>query len=240
MAVSADIRKTVLQTVNEVQVKLGVNTTTTLGETKLSTLLLNLLNDTLDEMSDHGDWPQMYREIEVMASSSVGTYKIQTTDDHPWKNVYEIVWGDDIASLEVRTIEDIRRLQRLASFGTPRQFAIVGVSGINATFRIYPIPNTASITADTKGGVFDIAGYVKPPLYDTSATAASTTIEFPSRVVVQGLYAKALLEEAGGEPTQQSERARQRYIEMRNEALNRFTADTGTDVFFTPTGSRYA
>lgn len=240
MAVATDIRLTVLQTINEVQRKLGVNAAANLTETKLTTVLLDLLNDVIDEISDAGDWPQMFREIKVTATSSVGIYKIQTTDDHPWKNVYEIVWGDDVAHLEVRTIEDIRRLQRLVSFGTPRQFAIVGVSGINPLFRVYPIPNATAITAETSaGGVFDIAGYVKPPIYDTSASAAATTVEFPSRMVVQGLYAKALLEENGGEPTPEYQTAYQEYFRMRAEALNRFTTDTGSDVYFTPTASRY-
>lgn len=236
MATAADIRKTVLQTVNEVQRKLGVNTTSVLTG-KHASLLVDLLNDTLDEISDAGDWPQMFREIVVTAQSSVGTYEIETADDHPWKNVYEINWGSQVPPLEVRDIQDIRRLQRVGGFGTPRHFAIVDVSGIAIRFRTYPVVNQATIDAESSA-VFTIAGYVKLPLYDTGTTAASTTIEFPSRVVVQGLYARALLEEAGGEATKQSDIAYSTYERMRQEALNRLTVDTGTDIYIVPTGRR--
>ena len=232
-----DVRKNVIQIVNEVQSRLGVNTTTTLTATKLTTVLLDLLNDVIDEISDFGDWQQMFREVAVTASSSVGSYKISVSADV--KNVYEIVWGDDVSPLEVRTIEDIRRLQRLASFGTPRQFSIVGVSGTSPKFRVYPIPNAGAIAAETSaGGVFDVAYYKKPRLLTT--TDVSAVPAFPSRVLTQGLYAKALLEENGGEPSPQYQTAYAEYIRMRAEALNRFTTDTGTDVYLTPTGSRYA
>lgn len=234
---ATDIRKDVLGIVNEVQIRLGVNKTTSLTETKQAELLLNLLNDVIDECSDFGDWQQMYREVTVTASSSVGQYKIQSSDG-VIKNVYEITWGDDVAPLEVRTTEDIRRLQRLASFGTPRQFAMVGVSGENPLFRVYPIPNTTSIAAEiSAGGVFDCAIYIKPVLLTTSDVSAVP--EYPSRMLVQGLYAKAILEENGGEPNPQYQTAYSEYLRMRGEALRRFTSDTGTDVYLVPGGARY-
>ena len=78
-------------------------------------------------------------------------------------------------------------------------------------------------------------------MFDSAVTAdASAVPAFPARVLVQGTYAKALLEENGGEPTPQYQTAYAEYIRMRSEALNRFNADTGTDIYFTPTGSRYA
>ncbi len=232
-----DVNLNALQIVNEVQLRLGINETSTLTSTKNSKMLMNLLNDVIAEVSDFGDWPQMFTEVKVTASASVGIYEI--TASSPVKNIFEIAWGDDTASMEVRTIEDLRRLQRLASFGTPRQFAIVGVSGDNPLFRTYPIPNQTTIDAQaSKGGVFDCAIYVKPAIL-TSANA-STTIDFPARMIIQGLYAKALLEESGSEPTPQFKTAYAEYIRMRQEALNRFTADTGTDIYITPTGSRYA
>lgn len=231
-----DVRKDVIGIVNEVERRLGLSASTALTDTSLATVMLDLLNDVIDEVSDYGDWPQMFREVNVTASSSVGSYEVAVSAQV--KNVYEIVWGDDVASLEVRTIEDLRRLQRLASFGTPRQFAIVGVTGINPMFRVYPVPNQTAIDADNKGGLFDIAYYKKPSLLTTADVSAVPA--FPSRVLVQGLYAKTLLEENGGEPTQEYRAAYGEYLNMRTEALNRFTADTGTDVYFTPTGSRYA
>lgn len=230
----ADVRKTTLGVINEVERKLGLTASATLTTTNFTTLLLDLLNDVIDELSDFADWQQMYREVQVTAQSSVSQYEVAVSSQV--KNLHEVVWDDDISPLEVRNIEDIRRLQRIGSFGVPRQFAIVGVSGVNPLFRVYPVPASAQISNATNG-TFDIAYYKKPPLLTTSD--ASVTPAFPSRMLVQGLYAKALLEENGGEPTQEYRVAYGEYISMRKEAANRFTSDTGTDVYFVPTGSRY-
>lgn len=232
---TSDVRKDVLGIVNEVQRRLGVNTTTTLDATKLTKVILDLLNDVIDEISDFGDWQQMYREVTVTASSSVGTYEAAVSAQV--KNIMEIVWDTDVSPLEVRSIEDIRRLQRLTSFGVPRQFAVVGVSGVNPLFRIYPVPNSSTISNATNG-TFDIAYFKKPGLLVT--TDVSAVPAFPARVLIQGTYAKALLEENGGEPSPQYQTAYVEYVRMRKEAINRFTYDTGTDVYVTPNASRYA
>ena len=225
---TSDVRKSILEIVNVVQRKLAVNVTSSLTETIQANLLLDLLNDVIDEVSDMGDWQQMFREVEVTAISSVGTYEIKASAQV--KNIYEIVWDSDVAPLEVLDIQDIRRLQRLASHGTPRQFAVVGVSGANPLIRVHPIPTTAA--------TFDTAFYKKPRYYTTDDGAIVPG--FPAKVLEKGLYAKALLEEAGGEPTEQSKTAYAEYARVRSEALNRFTADTGTDTYFTPTDKRYS
>ncbi len=236
----ADVRSDVITIVNEVQRKLGLNTQTSLTATKLTTVLLDFLNDVIDEVNDLGHWQQMFREVNVTASSSAGEYKIKVSADV--QSISEISWANDVASLEVRTIEDIRRLQRLASFGTPRQFAVVGMSATSPKFRVYPVPGAAAI-ADASanasaGAVFDVWYYKKPRVLLT--TDVSAVPAFPARMLIAGVYAKALLEESGGEPTQQYQTAYAEYLRMRQEALNRFTSDTGGDMYVTPTGSRYA
>lgn len=224
-----DVHKTVIQIVNEVQRRLGLSASADLSSNH-SQVLLELLNDVIDEVSDFGPWPQMYREVWVTSQSSVGQYEIVASAQV--QNVAEIVWTEDIAPLEVRTIEDLRRLQRLASFGKPRQFAIVGVSGVNPLFRVYPVPTT------TKSSAFNIWYYKKLRLLTTSDT--NTTVPFPAKLLTQGLYAKAVMEEAGGEPTNQYQLAFAEYNRLKQEATNRLQADTGTDIYFAPTGSRYA
>lgn len=234
-----DVRSDVITIINEVQRKLGVNAQTSLTGTKLTTMLLDFLNDVIDEVSDLGRWQQMFREVKITAQASVGEYKIKVSADV--QNIAEIVWGDDVASLEVRTIEDIRRLQRLSSYGTPRQFMITGMSGTAPKFRIYPIPTQATINAEASaGGVFDIWYYKKPRMFTAVTADASAIPAFPARMLIQGTYAKALLEENGGEPSPQYQTAYSEYLRMRQEALNRFNADVGTDTYVTPTGSRYA
>lgn len=222
----SNIRLDALGIVNEVERKLGLSTSSSLTTTNFTRVLVHLLNDVIDEVSDFGDWQQMFREATLTAQSSVGTYELAVSGEV--KNIYEVVWGTDAAPLEVRTIPDIRRLQRISSYGTPRQFAVVGVSGVNPLFRVYPVPTSA--------GTFDIAYFKKPRLLDAAVSAdVSATPAFPSRVLVQGLYAKALLEENGGQPTGEYQTAYAEYLRMRKEALNRFTYDTGSDdIYFVP------
>lgn len=225
---TSDVRKTVLEIINVVQRKLGINATDTVAQTTHSTMLLDLLNDVIDEVSDYGDWQQMFREVAISAASSVATYEIVASAQV--KNIYEVVWDSDIAPLEVLDIQDIRRLQRLGNTGTPRQFAIVGMSAANPIIRVHPTPVTAAS--------FDVAFFKKPRIYSTSD--GGVTPSFPAKVLEQGLYAKALLEKAGSEATKQYEMAYNEYARMRAEALNRFNADTGTDFYMVPTGARYS
>ena len=227
----AEVRKTVVQIINEVERRLAVDASTSAGATKLSTMLVDLLNDTIDEVSDAGDWQEMLREAKVTAVASVASYEIAVSGNI--KNILEISWGDDIASLDVVSIEDILRLQRVRRFGAPRQYAIVGVSGVNPIIRPHPIPNASSITAEASaGGVFTVVFYKKPILFGTADTSAIPA--FPAKVLVQGLYAKALLEENGGEPTREYEMAYAEYLKARTEAANRLTTDTGTDIYLVP------
>lgn len=222
-------RLSVLGIINEVQRRLGVNVTSSLTETKHATMLLTLLNDVIDDVSDLGDWQEMFRETLVTAQSSVGTYELSVSADV--QRVYEIVWNNQVAPLDVRDIQDMRRLQRISSYGVPRQFAIIGVSANNPKFRVYPVPTTAA--------TFDVAYYKKTRMFTAVTADASAMPAFPARVLVAGLYAKSLLEENGGESTRQFQAAYVEYTKMKKEALNRFTSDTGTDLYFIPTGGRY-
>lgn len=226
---TTDIRKDVIGIVNEVERKLGIGESTFLDDKKTTTLMLDFLNDTIDEVSDFGDWPQMYREIDVTAVTSGKAYEIAVSANV--KNVHEIHFQGQVAPLEQRSISQIRVLQKTSGAGEPRQFCIVDTSAVNPKFRVYPIPGS-----NQNGKVFDVAYYKKNRLYTTTTADSSAIPAFPSRVLVQGVYAKALLEENGQEPTRQFELAYQTYIQMRKEALNRLTADTGDHIQIVPTG----
>ena len=226
---STDIRKNVISIVNEVERKLGVNESTALTDRKLTKVLVDFLNDVIDEVNDFGDWPQMFREVNVSAVTSGKSYEIAVSSNV--KNVHEIHFGSQSAPLEQRNISEIRVLQKTSGAGEPRQFCIVDTSGTNPKFRVHPIPGT-----NEDGKIFDIAYFKKNRMYTTTTADSTATPAFPSRVLVQGVYAKALLEEHGQEPTRQFEVAYQEYIRMQREALNRLTVDTGGDVQFVPTG----
>jgi|TARA_R110002020_G_scaffold84472_1_gene209223 hypothetical protein len=237
MALS-DVRQTHLKLVNRVQAKLGLTETAGLATNKHAELLLDMLNEVIEDCSNFGDWQQFFREITVTAQSSVGTYEVAVSSEV--KNIQEIAWTSSASPLEVRSIQDLRRLQRTGSgggAGEPRQFAIVGVSGTNPLFRVYPTPASAQ---ETLNGSFDIAYYKKPRLLVTTTADSTAITAFPANLLFQGLYAKAMLEQNGGEETGEYRTEYASYLNLRQEALNRFNSDTGTDVYFSPTGARYA
>ena len=225
------LKLTNLQIVNEVQELLGVDRTLGLDTTKQARVLMRFLNEVLAECADYGDFQEMYAETTVLASSSVEEYTIDPGE--PVHHIYEIRFDTDVAPLQVRSIQDIRRLQQTRSFGRPRQFAIIGVdaSSGNPNFRPYQIPGS-----NEDGKPFKIAYYKQEALVTAAATAS--TPAFPANLLIKGVYAAALLEENGGEPTSEYQLAYQKYTHARNEALNRFTADTGVDVYFQPGGYR--
>jgi hypothetical protein len=224
-----DIRQTALQIINRVLRKFGVDAVTTLTQTKQATAYLDLLNEVLTELSDFGEWLELAEEINVTAQSSVADYSVQTSA--LIHHISEIAFDTDPSPLTVVEIDEMRQFGRLNRFGRPRQVAIFGVdvSG-NPKYRVDPVPS-----ATQAGLLFKILLYQKPRLLTTSD--ASVVIPFPSDVVFQGLYAKALLEENGGEPNNQYQWAYREYERMKKEASNRWTGDTGNEVRFYP-GSR--
>ena len=237
---TANTYQTALQIVNEVQRRLGLNPTTNFEINKYARTLLDLLNDVMAEVSDFGDWPQMLKTIEITANSSVYAYEIAPASGNV-KNVYEIAWGDQSSPMFPITIEEIRQRNRRISWGgTPREYAMVGVSAANPIFHIHPIPVTADISAQTSaGGFFDVLYYESPRILTTADSTAAAVVLFPARMMVQGLYAKALLRDNGGIPTPNYQAAFAEYQRMRSEALNRLTADTGSSISISPTGSRW-
>jgi hypothetical protein len=224
---STDVRKDILGIINEVERKLAIKQSTTLTDRALTEVLLDFTNDVIDEVSDYGDWPQMFREIDVTAATSGKSYEIAVSSNV--KNVHEIHFQGQVAPLKQRSISEIRVLQKTSGSGEPRQFCIVDTSATNPKFRVYPIPGS-----NQNDKVFDVAYYKKPRLYTTASADSSAVPAFPSRVLVQGVYAKALLEENGQEATKQFEMAYQEYVRMRREALNRLTVDTGGDFNVVP------
>ena len=218
------VNKTALEIVNVVMQRLGVDQVSNLNTNKLSIMATDFLNDVLDDMADFGDFTQMYSEITVTAQSSVVQYSITS----PSQNIKEIVWNNDVSPLILTTSEEIRHLRRTRSQGTPRHAAIVQSSGVNATFEISPMPLTAASMVITQ--------YLRPlTIYATSGDN-DTYIPFPARAVAEVLYALMVLEENGNVGTQEALLNNRRYQEMKQAALNRYTADTGTDVYIVPTG----
>lgn len=221
-----DTRMTVLGIINEVRGLLGFNTVENLDDDKHALVLLRLLNTTIAEISDFGDWQEMYTEIEITAQTSVQTYELGIF--HPLKNIYEISFHNDGQALYPETKETINRYVRNGGTGRPRFFTLKYVDNQgNPKFTVHPQPGT-----NENGLTFTVCYFKKPPLYTISS--ADDEVDFPANVVIQGLYAKSLVEEAGGPATKEAMGAEMDFRLLMNEALNRWNADVGTDIYLVP------
>lgn len=221
-----DIRYTVLQTVNEVQRKLGLSATSSLTANKVSIELVDHINDVVDDLSDFGNWMEALTTAKVTAHTSVRDYQIPVSA--VVKNIGDVYISTRRGPLRCVDIDTMRIMTRVTSLGQPSQFCIFGTdSNGNPNIRVRPWPDSSQ-----EGALFSILYYTKPPRYTTSD--ASTIIPFPARVVVLGTLARYTLRESGGAPTQQYVSYFQEYVSSRKEAFNRFRGDTGWDVSYKP------
>lgn len=224
-------RMTALTVVNEVQRKLGLNATSDFSG-KHARMLMQLLNEVIAECHDYGNWPQYYEEAVVTAAASVRQYSVRVSGREV-HNLIEVSFNNNAGELQNRTVEEIRRLRRTgSSTGRPTQYCLIDTdtSG-NPRIEVYPQPGT-----NQAGQTFNIGLYVREPLLTASDTAKE--LRFPGNLLVQGLYAKALLDEGGGEPSPQWQTAYAEYGRMTREAQNRFVADTEDVVRINPGGRR--
>ena len=220
----AQVRLTALEIVNRVRLKQGLLGVASFDSDSHSNLLLNLLNEVTEEISDAGDWPQMYREHIVTAISSTDQYLVSSVSAScNIKNISEISYGNKSAPLQWITVEEMRQLRRgsRTSTGAPIYAALVGMSGSDPFFRVHPIPITADVTT------MSVAFYKQPRLTVTADSTAGYIPAWPASLMIQGLYAKALLDENDGVKTPEYAGAYQEFQRMLAEVSNRLGADTG-------------
>lgn len=220
-----NIRFTVLQTVNEVQRKLGLSPSA-LNANLVSQELVTHINDVVANLSDFGNWQECLATAKVTAQTSVRDYQIPTSA--VVKNIGDIFISNRAGPLNSVDIQTMRIMTRTTAYGQPSQFCIFGTdSNGNPNIRVRPIPDSS-----TNGALFSILFYTKPPIYTVSD--GSVVIPFPSRVVVLGTLAAYTLRESGGSQTDMYTQYYNAYLEARRSALNRFNGDTGWDISFTP------
>lgn len=221
-----DIRYTVLQTVNEVQRKLGLDATASLVSNKVAIELVAHINDVVSNLSDFGNWMEQLVTANVTVQTSVMDYSIQTSA--VIKNIGDIYIATKRGPLRSIDIDTMRIMTRTTTRGQPSQYCIFGTdSNGNPLIRVRPIPDQSQA-----GTMFSILYYIKPPIYTTAD--ANTIIPFPARVVVMGTLAAYTLRESGGAQTDMYTSYYNQFIDARRSALNRFNSNTGWDVSFTP------
>lgn len=221
-----DIRYTVLEVVNEVQRKLGLNSTASLSTNKLSIQMVDFINDVCDEISDFGNWQETLVSSNVTAVSGQRDYSINTSANI--KNLGDIFFTQKTGPMRNITTHDMRILTRVTIVGQPTQFSVFGTDANgNPLIRVNPIPSQAE-----DGGLFSIVYYIRCPLYDLSS--ANEVIPFPGSLVVQGTLAKAILNESEGAPNDRYTAVYKQYLQNTKDALNRFNGDTGYQIDFSP------
>lgn len=221
-----DIRFTVLQIVNETQRKLGLDATPTLTANKLAIQMVDFVNDVCDDLSDFGNWQEVFTSVNVTAVSGQRDYSVNTSANI--KNIGDIFFSSRIGPIRNVTPHDMRIMTRTTTVGAPTQFCVFGTdSNGNPLLRFRPTP-----AANEDGELFSITFYARPPQYTTAD--ASLVVPFPGNLMVDGVLAKAILNESGGSPTDHYTLVQNSYLEGRKEALNRFNGDTGYDIQFSP------
>jgi len=221
-----DIRYTVLQTVNEVQRKLGLDATATLVANKVAIELVAHINDVVSNLSDFGNWMEQLATAKVTAVTSVRDYSIPTSG--VVKNIGDIYISTRRGPLRSVDIDTMRVMTRTTAYGQPSQYCIFGTdSNGNPLVRVRPTPDSSQ-----NGSLFSILYYLKPSLYTTAD--ASTLIPFPARVVVLGTLASYTLRESGGAQSDMYTTFYNQYLDARRSALNRFNSYTGWDISYTP------
>lgn len=220
-----DIRFTVLQIVNEIFIKLGLSTVSSLSGT-LASQMVTYINDVCDELSDFGNWMEMFVSANITAVSGQTDYSINTSANV--KNIADLFFSTRNGPMNNVTPDQMRIMTRTTATGTPTQFTVFGTDNNgNPLIRVRPTPVSAQ-----SDGLFSITYYIRCPNYTTSD--ASTVVPFPAKIVINGVLAMQILNESGGAPTDRYTQTYNIYLQSRKEALNRFKGDTGYTVSFTP------
>lgn len=221
-----DIRYTVLEIVNEVQRKLGLSPTSSLTTNSLAIQLVDFINDVTSDISDFGNWQETIVSANITAVSGQANYSITTSANI--KNIGDIYFLPRNGKLRFVTIEDMRIMTRVTSFGAPSQFTLFGTdAGGNPIIRVRPTP-----ASNEDGKLFSVIYWTSPIKYSTAD--AALRVPFAGDLVVAGVMAKAVLNESGGSPTDKYTVFQKEYLDMRKEVFNRFQGDTGWSTSFRP------
>ncbi len=232
-----DVRLSVLDTVNEARRKLGVpNAISLLTADSQSVVAVDWLNDVVAEINDFGFWPDMVATATTAMVAGQNVYSINTTD--PVKTVKDIYYGPNRVRMNFITVEEMRLLERVRVDGEPRRFTIQGLDALaNPNIRVSPIPTT---TESLAGDTIDVLYQKMAPRYVADVPSASLIIPFPSRLVVQGLMTRMILDEEGGSPSDHYSLERATFEKMMKDQFARFKGDVGYFRRMVPVSARYA
>lgn len=214
-----DTRSTILQIINETRRKLGINNSvSSLTQDSKTIVMVDFLNDVVTEISDYGMWNDTIATVTIPLVLGQRDYNFSSALNI--KTIKDIFLTSTTAALPFITQEEMRLLYRQSNSGQPRQWTIFGLdAAANPVIRVYPTPDASSA-----GTTLDVFYQQNATMY-TTATPTTTYINFPSRMVVQGLYARMILDEEGGSPTNQYTQERLNFENLLKETFNRLKGD---------------
>lgn len=235
MALAGAVYFPVIDIVNEVRKLLQYNTVTRLDADKYCDVHLRLLNQIVDEISNYGDWPELYATCTVLAQSSVVDYCLcsavnPVTD--PIQRIYEVAFEGQRQPLYFISLQEfnMQNRGRGGSTGQPKMYTIRGTDQYgNPRFSVFSQPGTQQ---SNQGQGFNITYYQKVGTYDK--TTADQVVPWPANMVIVGLYATALVEESGGVQTKESQDAYATFKSLLERSQQRHTTDTDVDTHLVP------
>jgi hypothetical protein len=223
-----DTRATILEIINETRRKLGINNSvSSLTADSKTVVMVDFLNDVVTEISDFGMWNETISTATLPLVVGQRDYNFSAALSI--KTIKYIFLTSTSAALPFINQEEMRLLYRQSNSGQPRQWTIFGVdANANPVIRVYPTPD-----ASVAGTTLDVFYQANATRYST-ATPTNTYINFPARMVVQGLLARCILDEEGGSASDHYSQERLNFENLLKETFNRFKGDVSYGRRFIP------
>jgi hypothetical protein len=216
-------RYTVLEIINKVLTKLGVDTVTAVNDTKFSTVLVEYLNNVCEDLSNHGDWPVMRHEQTYSITSIKRDYEASLAAGY-FRNIKKVRVSGRQSYMRPED-PDVLNLRVVASSkGTPNTYTIISATVDNPVIRIEPMPDNNDNMVVTGFKVYqdlDVSAYT---------SIASLVPPWNGPLMVEGLHAKALWHEGGNTETPEFMIATKIYELSKSKEFARFTSMTDTVV----------
>jgi hypothetical protein len=228
-------RLTVLEAINEVARRLNLRQLTATTGNSWAQTMIGHLNDVCSDLADFSTWEELMASATFTLVCGQATYQVSTTASNSAAfqqilSIEEVHLSGRIPPLEpISNRNEFRMLIRTNSIGTPSRFCPMDLDGEgNQKVGLFPRPGST-----WAGSIAHVHYQVLPPRYE-AGTDDAVVVPFPGRVLVAGLVAAAILDEAGGTETQQWKAAHDRYMVARRAASGRRMAKTGDYTRFQP------
>jgi len=228
-------RMTVLELINETARRMNLRQVTTTDANSWSRNMVGHLNDVCSDLADFATWEELMASATFAMVCGQSTYQVATTASNSAAfqqilSIEEVHLSGRVPPLEpIASRNEFRMLIRTNSIGTPSRFIPMDLDGEgNQTVGLFPRPG-----ASWAGVAAHVHYQALPPRLEVS-TDDAVRVPFPGRVVLAGLIAAAILDEAGGAETEQWRAANARYLAARKNASGRRLAKTGDYTRFQP------